>query len=274
MLKTCLNPDCKKENRQFNARRSSTKYCSHECSNEHHPSHLRKASLGGPQSSLESKLPDYEIPVTQKPEPMKKEQIQDDEDEVKVPKRQPIPLPQNMDFATQLAFSMMQRELDRSEREALEFKKKAKNRRIELEKTRTELAELKTEQRINQIETENKKPSGLQGFTDSFKGLLDNQYIGPVVAQFLQGMMPGGMTGLPQQAGAEGGDPEAQQALVDIFNWFAVQDKPVQMQFKELVDALNSNDKVRIPDLITRLLNVLKQGSSLVKSSATGTMGF
>jgi len=272
MIKTCENTECNKE---FNATRSKSKYCSRICSAQH----AAKLGLNKPGSRALRGLETPELfpkPPEVKPEvkEVKKEKTKVVLDDV--PKRsERMSLPTgNMDIQTQFVFTMLNKEIDRFEDSAKEQKHKAEKLLTENEKLREELAQLKTDQRIKEIEDQNAKPGGLQGITDSLKGILDNQYIGPVIGDVIRGFMSGGMR-LPAMTGAAGGVGELNETVVEVLQWFSTQNAQVQQNFKLLVDALNAvQDKARVPDLLARLVNVINQGSTIVRSNSSASMGY
>ena len=261
MIKTCINPNCKKE---FNSRRSIIKYCSVACSNQHKADKIKTALSGlkGPVTDAAPELFPKPAPVAE----VKKEKTKVVMDDVPARTKTTLMPPGNMDLQTQFVFTMLNKEVDRFEDAAKEQKQKAEKLLAENEKLREELAQLKTDQRIAEIESEHAKPGGLQGFTQSLSGLLDNQFIGPVIADTIRGFMGGGMRALATQPGAD----QLSETVVEVLQWFSAQDATVQASFQQLVKALNAvQDKTRIPDLITRLVNIVSNGSTIVRSGST-----
>lgn len=179
--------------------------------------------------------------------------------------------PPNLDLQTQYIFNLLNKEVDRMEALANEHKAKAIKLKEENDKLRDDLATLKTEQKIQQVKSEHKKPSGLQGFTSSLQGILDNQYLGPVIAQ-MAGKLLGGVAGPVGEL--PGGTPEAQQAAMQIINWYGAQTPEVQENFGALISAIASQDAALLPATLARLVNILKGGSAVHTARATGTAGY
>lgn len=255
--KTC--PNCNKE---FDAKRNRIVYCSNTCANQHHARKVKelKGSLGQTVLNLESNEP--------KPTPQKEKVVVSD-----IPKRaERMTLPGSTDVHTQFVINMLYKEVDRFEDSAKEYKGKAEKLQSENEKLRDELAKIKTDQQIADIQAANAKPSGLSGLIDQAKGLLDNQYLGPVAADLLRGFLTGGMPSIAQaQHISGGGDAET----IEVLQWFGTQEKTVQDNFKALVQALIAlPDQTRVPDLLVRLVNVIKQGSSITRSSSSASMSY
>lgn len=273
MIKTCQNPKCKK---QFNARRNIVQYCGVPCANQHKADKIKEA-LQGLNITNDAATPQAELfpkPEVKEAKEVKKEKTKVVMDDLpKRTERNSISLG-NVDMQTQYVFNMLNKEADRFEDAAKEQKQKAEKLLAENEKLREELAQIKTDQRIAAMEAEHAKPSGLQGITESLKGILDNQYIGPVIGDVIRGFMSGGLR-LPQAGAAGGGVGELNEIVVEVLQWFSTQDAQVQQNFKLLVDALNAvQDKARVPDLLARLVNVINQGSTIVRSQSTASMGY
>lgn len=273
MIKTCQNPKCKK---QFNARRNIVQYCGVPCANQHKADKIKEA-LQGLNITNDAATPQAELfpkPEVKEAKEVKKEKTKVVMDDLpKRTERSSLSLG-NVDLQTQYVFNMLNKEADRFEDAAKEQKQKAEKLLAENEKLREELAQIKTDQRIAAMEAEHAKPSGLQGITESLKGILDNQYIGPVIGDVIRGFMSGGLR-LPQAGAAGGGVGELNENVVEVLQWFSTQDAQVQQNFKLLVDALNAvQDKARVPDLLARLVNVINQGSTIVRSQSTASMGY
>ncbi|WKZ60799.1 MAG: hypothetical protein QY309_04795 [Cyclobacteriaceae bacterium] len=196
------------------------------------------------------------------------------DDEKPVMKRERISMPSGMDIQTQYVFNMLNKDVDRWESEAKEQSKRAEKYKEEAEKLRNQLAEIKTEEKIKEIERQHEKPSGLSGLLEHAKGLFDNPHTGPVIADILRGIFtPGGI--MPMQAQQLGGDEETNAVIMELLQWFAHQDKPVQLSFATLITALNTvQDKTKLPELIGRLVNIIKNGSTIVKSNGTASMAY
>lgn len=273
MIKTCQNPKCKK---QFNARRNIVQYCGVPCANQHKADKIKEA-LQGLNITNDAATPQAELfpkPEVKEPKEVKKEKTKVVMDDLpKRTERSSLSLG-NVDLQTQYVFNMLNKEADRFEDAAKEQKQKAEKLLAENEKLREELAQIKTDQRIAAMEAEHAKPTGLQGITESLKGILDNQYIGPVIGDVIREFMSGGLR-LPQAGAAGGGVGELNETVVEVLQWFSTQDAQVQQNFKLLVDALNAvQDKARVPDLLARLVNVINQGSTIVRSQSTASMGY
>ena len=248
------------------------------CANQHKADKIKEA-LQGLNNTNDAATPQAELfpkPEVKKPEvkEVKKEKTKVVLDDVpKRTERSSLSMG-NVDLQTQYVFNMLNKEADRFEEAAKEQKQKAEKLLAENEKLREELAQIKTDQRIAEVEAEHAKPTGLQGITDSLKGILDNQYIGPVIGDVIRGFMSGGLR-LPQAGAAGGGVGELNEAVVEVLQWFSTQDAQVQQNFKLLVDALNAvQDKARVPDLLARLVNVINQGSTIVRSNSSASMGY
>lgn len=190
----------------------------------------------------------------------------------KEPPRASIPKPGAMDIHTQWVFENQRKEIDRWENAFNQEREARKKEHDEADKLRTELAELKTDRKIREIESEHKKPSGLQGFTSTVESLLANEHIAPHIGAILGKLLGtgGAMGQLPA-----GVDEQAQQAAMQIINWYGAQQADVQTNFNELINAIATQVKPdQLAPTLLRLVNVIKGGSSITKASATGTAGF
>jgi len=246
--KKCEFLGCEKT---FEAKRKDKRFCSATCRAKH--SIISSSRMGA-------------ITDTPKPEVRKTK-----EPESSLPPRTSMPMPGNLDSNGQFIFNMLNRDIDRFEKAFHEERQKKKKAREEADKLRTELAELKTDLRIRDIETENKKPSTLDGLKESFTSLLDHPNIGPHVGNFVGNLLNGGMAGGMGQFPAAG-DEETQHTAVEILNWYALQEKETQQAFKGLVDLIaQATEPAKVNALIEKLLNVLKGGSTFQKAANAGS---
>lgn len=250
----CTLPTCGKE---FEPQKPNQEHCSPWCRRQHNIAKKVIPPAAPAQPGLQGNL------------------FKKTEDEKPVMKRERISAPSGLDIQTQYVFNMLQKDVDRWESEAKDNNKRAEKYKEEADKLRNQLAEIKTEEKIKEIERQHEKPSGLSGLLDQAKGLFDNQYTGPVVADILRGLFnPAG--GLMMNAQNQlAGDEETNAAVMELLQWFAHQDKPVQMSFATLITALNTvQDKTKLPELITRLVNMIKSGSTISRGNGTASMAY
>lgn len=134
------------------------------------------------------------------------------------------------------------------------------------------ILEMETNSKIEAIQ--NEKPSGLQGFTDSplFEHLMP--HIGPAIGQLAQSfvtrMQGGGMSGVPVDGNLDG---EVQSQIVEINKWYAGLPKPLQGTVYDMLTKFSQYNVEQLPNLITRINNLLHNGTALTNSGANAATG-
>lgn len=243
----CNLPSCNNEFEQ----RKGKQYCSGTCRSK--ASIIKSAGLGG-----------FTTPPAPKP---------DKEDE---PVRKPITVADGsmltqLPIHAQFIIKQLEKETARWEAEYKEERQARKKLKDENKDLRNQLAEIKTEQKINGIEAEYKKPTGLDGFAESQLGQQLLPHIGPALGKladrFVESipmeMAAGGA--LPQVAGISGAINEQ---LTQISNWFATQGPDVQEVFYALVNEMAGLKPDEAKIKMKYIKNLLRYGTT-----ATGTNG-
>lgn len=125
----------------------------------------------------------------------------------------------------QFIIRQLEKESDRWEKAYNEQKKKRSDLIEQLTKIQTELAELKTEQKINSIEQEHKKPGALQGILDSPLG----QHIGPALGKLAERFVDSiPMEAAPAAIAQIAGTGPVGEELTQINNYYTSQPRETQ----------------------------------------------
>lgn len=185
--------------------------------------------------------------------------------ENKQPPRMDISKPAAQDIHTQWVFESQRKEIDRWEKAYHDEVAARKKLHEENDKLRSDLAELKTDVRIKKMEDEHRKPSGLQGFTSSMEGFLNNPHIGPHIGA-LVGKILGTVTG---QLGAPSSD-ETAQAAQQIMGWYQTQSHDVQQAFNDLINGIAGVEPARLPQVLRQMVNSINANQPVMKA----TMGY
>jgi len=159
----------------------------------------------------------------------------------------------NTDVLTKTILDFKEKELDRMESAYNDERSKRKKLKEENEKLRDELAEIKTNNRIREIEET--KPSGLSGlFPGGIEGIMNNPHVGPILGALLGKILA------PAGDVLGGGNASAANGFIE---WFEGQSDEVKTNFAELVDGLSKADPTSLADTIKRMVNVLTVGSTI-----------
>jgi len=148
-------------------------------------------------------------------------------------------------------------------------RKRLKEKNNEL---KAKILEMETNSKIEAIQ--NEKPSGLQGFAESpfFAELMP--HIGPALGQLAQGlvtrMQGGGLEGMPVDGQL---DAEVKNQVIEINKWYAGLPKPVQTTVYDMLVKFSQYNQQQLPNLITRINNLLHNGTAITNSGANAATG-
>lgn len=253
-----INKKCLECGDSFLAKLSTKKTCSDRCRWIYNSKIRQANALGGTEKPLE---PEPEPkPITPLTTPLPS--IGSDS----MPKPMTISSPKNMDIHTQYVFDSQRKEIDRWENAFRDEKVRRQKLKEENDKLRNELAEIKTNNRIRDIEASHEdKPSMLGGLV---QGLVSDpatlEKIMPHVTNFLgtvMTMFKGGTPSAPLVGLAPG---EENNLGEHIKVWYASQSENVQKTFYEMLVVFSMvKDPAQLHQMLVKILSLLKTGSAM-----------
>jgi hypothetical protein len=152
-----------------------------------------------------------------------------------------------------------ERKIDRLEKEIDDKKSKLETIRAEKEKLQNEIATIKTDYRIKEIE--DKKPTGLQGLKES--GILEMfmPYVGPGLGKLVDKLVDGGSS--LQISGVDGQlDGEASQEMQNIARWYGALPKEGQKMVYHVIDGFANVQPEQLGSVLQQILNLMANGTT------------
>jgi hypothetical protein len=241
----CASAECSNE---FSPARSDQRFCSDKCRSAH-TRYLKKNGLN-PEPRKAQSSPSSQQQFT--PAPMVSAGIGK------------IDIPDNMPLQAQWVMKQQDREIDRLTGENQKLVSKCEQITTERDKLRDDIAELKTENKIRDIE--NAKPTGLNGlFPSGLEGFLNNPHIAPVVAALM-----GKILNVSSPPGVDA--PTENDAVSALLNWINSQPEEVQQSFGELMSLIVPMEGDKVASILKQMINLVKNGSAMHQQSQGQTM--
>lgn len=261
----CELPECGKE---FFRSRSDKRYCCTAHKDKHllQKARAKRTGVNGVDASAQQQM--FEEPI-QEEQTTHTMEVDDDDEPIKAPPS--LSSPARM-VATPslgpLGSFMLQQKGNETEfyKKAYE-EERAKRKKIKekYQAVTTELAELKTNNRIAEIEG-NAKPKGLAGM---FSGINVMEVLNhPLAQQVAMGIVSKfGGSAAPQMGGVD-------QGTIPLINWINSMSEEAKQAFAILVSEISkTEDQEKLTDLLTRLTNVVTGNTMSAASpgAANGT---
>lgn len=234
----------------FNSVTRKAKFCSDACRNRYYREQQSAAAaqvkhLNGTSSPINGTVPEPPAPAPMSP----------------VIKETFAQATAALTPAAQLMFEMLKKEAQRWE-DAYNKERDARKKLKEVnEQLRNELAEIKTDIKIKEIES--KKPSGLNGFLENPLVRELAPHVGQALGKIIERMMtPGALEGTAGQLDAQ---------VNEIITWIGALPESDRNNLYEILTAFASaqSDQAR-SQMIERIKNLVKNGTTIQNPYPTG----
>lgn len=233
MESTCENPRCGK---QFERKRRDQRFCSSTCRSQ---VHRAIHGLNGHAAVVEKPA----APAATRPAFIAGEKVE---------------IPEGLPPQAAWITRQQDRQIEALQQELKRVQDRADALATERDKARTELAELKTDMRIKEVESA--KPTGLGALLpNGIESLLTNEHVAPVLGRLLSKLVPveSEIQGLPQSTPAGA-----------IMQWIEAQQPATQQLFGELVAGIMQQDPSKVDDMLKRMARLLSSGTTMQTQKA------